>query len=453
MAPPISTHVPVQPRDRHAQASSGCPLSSFGLIADRPQCDSIYRDALTDLRDHPDEALAVYVHVPFCHVRCLYCACDTTITHSEEKVDAYLDSLEREFSLVTDLCGRGRRIEQLYIGGGTPNHLNEPQLARLMEIVDRHFTLAPDASTAIECNPRHASAGQLELIHGLGFRQISFGVQDLNADVQRAIGRMQSLGMVRDVYLNARDTGFETITLDLIYGLPFQTPDGFQNTLDHVVELAPDRISCFSYAHDPVKRPHQHAINSAHLPSPGEKLALFQRAVKTFSAAGYQWIGLDLFACPQDELSQAQADGRLYRNAIGYAPLPRKQVLAFGPSGMGEVQGVLVRNESNLRVWEARLEAGELPLSEGRRLSEDEQRRREALVHLMCNLHLPANASATFKEEYAHLRRHADQGLLVVTDEGIRLTPEGRYLLHGLCLEIDGTLDWKTTDWSTLSLP
>lgn len=453
MAPPLPPNLPLDLLERFGHLPPGCTLPSASMCGDEAFCDSHYIEALTALRSRPEERVAVYVHVPFCHVRCLYCACNTTITHSEEKVDQYLDALDREMTLVTDIIGRGRLTDQLHVGGGTPNHLNEPQLARLVEIVERHFGIDHNACTSIECNPRRTSAGQLDLLYGLGFRRVSFGVQDLNADVQRAIGRVQSLDMVRDVFLTARDTGFESINLDLIYGLPFQSPEGFQATLDQIVELGPDRIACFSYAHDPVSRPHQHAINADHLPTTAEKLALFHQAVQSFSAAGYRWVGLDVFARESDELTSAQDERRLYRNAIGYTPMPAKQVLAFGPSGIGEVGGTLVQNAPDLKTWEKCLSSGVLPVAWGRRLTEEDRRRREAILYLMCNLELPASSAQGIEHEYANLCRNGGQGLLEVTEDGIRVTPEGRYLLHGLCVEQDSSVDWGSTQWRATAGP
>ncbi len=421
-------------------------------MGDRSFNDAQYREVLTDLRQRPEEQLAVYVHVPFCHVRCLYCACDTTVTHSVEKVDRYLDALEREMVMVIDCIGRGRKVDQLHVGGGTPNHLNEPQLARLMEIVERHFQISPDACTSIECNPRRASAGQLELLYGLGFRRISFGVQDLNADVQRAIGRVQSLNMVRDVFQTARDTGFQSINLDLVYGLPFQTKQGFQSTLNQILDLSPDRVACFSYAHDPSSRPHQHAINTDYLPSAAEKLALFHDAVRSFTDAGYRWVGLDVFVRESDELANAQAEGRLHRNAIGYTPMPAKQVLAFGPSGIGEIGGALVQNESVLESWHDALKNGKFPVAWGRRLSQADRRRREAILYLMCNLRLPASSAADLEWDYERLCDNAEHGLVEVSSEGIRVTSEGRYLLRDLCAEQDAFVEWGSCQWR-LGLP
>jgi oxygen-independent coproporphyrinogen-3 oxidase len=445
--------MPLELLERFGHLPTGCALSASQIGGDASFSELSYKDALTGLRTHPGEHLAVYVHVPFCHVRCFYCACTTTINHSEEKVDQYLDALEREMVLVTDIIGRGRVTDQLHVGGGTPNHLNESQLARLIEIVERHFHIDDHACTSIECNPRRTSAGQLDLIYGLGFKRISFGVQDLNSDVQRAIGRVQSLDMVRDVFLTARDTGFDSINLDLIYGLPFQTRDGFQATLDQIVELGPDRIACFSYTHDPISRPHQHAISVDHLPSATEKLALFHQAVQSFSAAGYRWVGLDVFAREADELTSAQDERRLYCNAIGYTPMPAKQVLAFGPSGIGEVGGALVQNAPDLMTWQQRVNAGRLPVAWGRRLSDQDRRRREAILYLMCNLELPAASAQGLEREYESLCRNGGGGLLEVTDDGIRVTPEGRYLLHGLCVEQDASVDWGSAQWRATAGP
>lgn len=440
----LTSKLPLELLERHGHAPLSCGSASSPLLGDSTFSDAEYRNVLTELRQRPQEALAIYVHVPFCHVRCLYCACDTTVTHSLEKVDHYLDALESELSLVTDSIGRGRLVNQLHVGGGTPNHLNEPQLARLVEIIERYFCIAPDACTSIECNPRRASAGQLELLYGLGFRRISFGVQDLNADVQRAIGRVQSLDMVRDVFLTARETGFHSINLDLVYGLPFQTRQGFQSTLQHILALSPDRVACFSYTHDPATRPHQHAINTDHLPSAAEKLALFHDAVHAFTEAGYRWVGLDVFVRETDELANAQTEGRLHHNAIGYTPLPSKQVLAFGPSGIGEVGGVLVQNEPDLKTWQTRLDHYQLPVAWGRRLNDTDRRRREAILSLMCNLQLPANLAADLAQDYDRLREHIAQGLVEMSDDGIRVTDEGRYLLRHLCAEQDAFLELDT---------
>lgn len=398
---------------------------------------SEYADALDAVGSRPAEPLAIYIHIPFCPVRCLYCACNTTITHNSEKIDRYLDALENEVDLVATHVGRNRKVAQLHIGGGTPNYLDDSQLARLYEIVERRFKIDADTRTSIECNPRRASAGQFELLQGLGFRQISLGVQDLEPNVQRAIGRIQSSDLVHDVYWTAREAGFECINLDLVYGLPYQNAKGFEQTLKSIVDLAPNRVSCYSYIHLPDTRPHQHAIHVDQLPNAIEKLRLFRSAVQAFTQSGYNWIGLDCFARENDELSIAQAAGRLNRNCIGYTAVPTQHLIAFGMSGIGEVDGAFVQNDTRLKRWSELVLAGELPIAWGHRPSEADRRRRDAILHLMCNLELPASFAPGLEEEYERLCTAAGQGIVEVTPHAVRITPHGRYFLRSLWSDHD----------------
>ena len=408
---------------------------------------SQYGDALSALSQRAEEPLALYVHVPFCPVRCLYCACHTTVTHDFERIDRYLDSLERELDLVLERLGSGRALEQLHLGGGTPNYLTDSQLVRLMGMIERRFRLSSSAATTIECNPRRTSANQLELLQGLGFKGLSFGVQDLNLSVQRAIGRINSLELVRDVCANARDAGFQTINLDLIYGLPEQTEASFLETLEAVVDLGPDRVRCYSYSHRPATRPHQYAMESWHLPSPEEKLALLHEAVDRFTAAGYEWIGVDCFVRPGDELSVAQSAKRLRHNCIGYTGSGAQHLIAVGMSALGEVDGAFVQNEPALKPWATALEAGKLPVAWGHRLSEGDQRRRRALQHLMCNLELPVALAEGLEEEVRRLRECSQHGLVEFTPEAIRITPRGRYFLRSLCTQHALSVAWNSNQW------
>jgi len=408
---------------------------------------SQYGEALSAVSRRDDEALALYVHVPFCPVRCLYCACHTTVTHDFERIDRYLDSLERELDLVLERLGKGRELQQLHLGGGTPNYLTDSQLVRLMGMVEERFRIAPGASTSIECNPRRTSANQLELLHGLGFKGLSFGVQDLNPSVQRAIGRINSLDLVCDVCSNARDAGFETISLDLIYGLPEQTEASFLQTLEAVVDIVPDRVRCYSYSHRPVTRPHQYAIESSELPSPEEKLSLLHEAVDCFTSAGYHWIGVDCFARPDDELSIAQSAKRLRHNCIGYTSSSAQHLIAVGMSALGEVDGAFVQNESELKPWRTALETGTLPVAWGHRLSEGDLRRRQALQHLMCNLELPATFAKGLEEDYERLCGCSEHGLVEVDSDCIRITPRGRYFLRSLCSQHALSVAWNSNQW------
>jgi len=407
-----------------------------------------YEAALRAVGQRPDETLALYVHIPFCPGRCLYCGCNTTITHDSGHIDRYLDTLEREMAMVAEHVDGGRDVLQLHLGGGTPNYLNDAQLTRLTEMLECRFRILPETEQSIECDPRRTSAGQLELLHALGYRRITLGVQDLEPDVQRAIGRIQSIELVRDVYWLAREFGFETIGFDLIYGLPKQTEESFQKTLEAVVEMAPDRVTCFGYSRITDSGPHQHAIDVHQLPSARDRQVLFHEAVQTFTSSGYTWIGLDAFALDTDELTLAQEDRRLQRNCIGYTAAQAAHMLGFGTSAVGEVDGSCVQNEPDLQAWISRVQAGELPIAHGHRLSELDRRRRDAIGHMICNLELPEDlAAGCLDDEYARLAKFADDGLVEVGQDRLRITPTGRYFLRTLCSEHDAYFAWDRARW------
>lgn len=413
---------------------------------------SEYRNALKTIASRRDEAISVYIHIPFCPVRCLYCGCNTTVTHSSERIDHYLDHLEREMALVCDLIGDKRELLHLHLGGGTPNYLNDAQLVRVMEMVDRHFRILGETDTSIECNPRRASVGQLTLLRGLGFRRISFGVQDLQPQVQKAIGRIQSAEMVRDVYGMAREAGFECIGFDLVYGLPYQTAKSFQATIDEIIDLGPDRVACFPYAHIPEQRPHQHAIDSARLPSKLDRLTLFHHAVSRFTRSGYSWIGLDSFVLDTDELAVAQEQGRLGRNCVDYTTAPADQLISFGMGAIGDIDGLLVQNHDSIAAWQNAVAEGQLPVANGHRLDESERLRRATIVQFICNLKVPvALARMGLPREYARRDEYLDYGLIEIDEEYIRITPRGRYYLHSLCIDPTTPLHEDNALWPLLS--
>ena len=407
-----------------------------------------YADALRDIAQHPDETLSLYIHIPFCPGRCLYCACNTTVTHDTGWIDRYLEAIDQEMALINQHLQGQHDVLQLHLAGGTPNYLNDSQLTRLTEIIERRFRIIPDTDLSIECDPRRASAGQLDLLHALGYRRVTFGVQDLDPQVQRAIGRMQSIDLIRDVYAMARETGFEAIGFDLIYGLPEQTEASFQDTLDAIVELAPDRVSCFGYARTTARGTHQYAIDAHRLPSATDRQVLFHRAVNTLTAAGYAWIGLDAFALDTDELAIAQEEGRLRRNCIGYTGIETDHMLGFGSAAIGDVNGLCVQNEVEIDAWTARVQRGELPVTSGHRVSDRDRRRRDAIEHMICNLELPAEiAAGCLDDEYARLASYASDGLVQVEPDRLRITPSGRYFLRTLCSEHGAYFEWDRSRW------
>ncbi len=408
-----------------------------------------YRAALREVAGRPAETLSLYVHLPFCAARCHYCGCNAVVTRRTEVVDRYLDRLERELDLVLETLGRGRELVQLHWGGGTPNFLDQPQRHRLVERLERDFRFSPVAERSIELDPRLVTPGQIADLKALGFNRVSLGVQDLVPEVQEAIGRLQPMALVAAVVDEVRKAGFDSLNLDLIYGLPRQSLPGFRGTLEQVLGLAPDRLALFGYAHVPEMRAHQKQISVADLPAGYGKFQLFETAVRTFEAWGYQWIGLDHFARPTDELAQAAAERRLHRNFMGYTLKPADHLLAIGMSGIGDVAGRFIQLDPKLGSYEKTVDGGELPVTRGHHLSEDDRRRRTAIMHLMCNLELPYDlpleAGGTprtmFGEELERVERHAAEGLVVVEADRIVVTPTGRYFIRNLCMELDAHLE------------
>lgn len=403
-----------------------------------------YRGALEIAARDPAEPISLYIHLPFCPLRCLYCGCNVIITRRRDALEAYIARLAMELDLVTEVLGRGRVVSQLHLGGGTPNYLDDAQLERLWDIIADRFTLAPDADTAVEADPRLASPSQLARLRTLGFRRISFGVQDLDPVVQRAIGRVQPLAAVSETMRAAREAGFESINFDIIYGLPEQTPERFRRSIDAVVELAPERVACFGYAHVPAARPHQRALARYPMPDAAERLTLNRIAIEGLTGAGYIWIGLDHFARPADPLAEAARAGRLHRNFNGYTTMPAAHLVAAGMSAIGEVAGCLVQNESDLARWHAAIERGELATVRGHRLTEDDRRRRAAIMSLMCDLAVPLRLVQEIDGAMERLKPFVTDGLLHWRGDRAVVTPVGRYFLRSIAATFDAYL--VTTD-------
>jgi oxygen-independent coproporphyrinogen-3 oxidase len=397
---------------------------------------SAYRDALAVAGADPGATFSLYVHLPFCPRRCLYCGCNVVITRRRGALEAYLDRLEQEVELVVRVIGERRRVTQLHLGGGTPNYLDDVELERLWRILDRPFDLAAATDTSIEVDPRLGAAEQLARLSALGFRRVSFGVQDLDSQVQQAIGRVQPLYMVRHAIESARTAGFAGVSLDLIYGLPEQTVETFGRTLDAIVELAPDRVACFGYAHVPTMYPHERALERYHLPDPQQRFALQRLAAERLTGAGYTWIGLDHFAAAHDELSIAAAEGKLHRNFNGYTTMPADHLLGLGMSAIGEVAGTLVQNAADLAEWHARIDRGDLATVRGHRLTDDDRRRRAAIQSLMSNLELPLSLIEPC-DGLSSLLAFAQDGLIDLRDDRLVVTPIGRYFLRTLCTAFD----------------
>jgi oxygen-independent coproporphyrinogen-3 oxidase len=382
--------------------------------------------------------IALYVHLPFCASRCLYCGCNATVTTRAEIVDRYLARLEREMDMVAQAIGGRPRIAEMHWGGGTPNFLTDGQVEALFGMLERRFGLDARTECSVEADPRLVTREQLATFRRLGFSRISFGVQDLDAVVQEAIGRVQPASLVRQVVEDARAAGFGGINVDLIYGLPHQTPERFARTVDEAIALEPDRVACFGYAHVPWMRPHQKRIDEAALPGAAGRFALFRDAVIRFTDAGYAWIGIDHFALPSDPLALAADAGRLHRNFMGYTTRSGEQLLGLGTSAISELGGRFVQNEPELGGWQRAIDAGRLPVARGHVLSDDDRARGAAIAHLMCNAELPFDLFVgdvdALVDRYEQL---ADDGLLTFEVDRVAVTPLGRFFLRNMAFALD----------------
>lgn len=396
-----------------------------------------------------DEPLSLYLHIPFCESRCAYCGCAVVATKKRDVAATYLEYLSRELTMLAGALGGRRRVVQYHWGGGTPTYLTVAQIARLDGLVRRHFDVAPDAEQAVEIDPRVTSREQLTLLRLLGFNRLSFGVQDFAEAVQQAIHRHQSETDTRALYWFAREAGFGSINFDLVYGLPRQTVPSFERTLASVTEMLPDRIAVYSYAHVPWLRPNQKVIDPLDLPDADAKRALLGSAIDAFTAAGYDPIGMDHFALPDDDLALAARERRLHRNFMGYTTRPAADSVALGVSAIGDVRGTFAQNHKTLARYYQALDAGRFPIERGYALTDDDRVRRYVITELMCNFHLDlAHVRARFgvtpgeyfAAELAALRAPegpVSDGLLDISADALTVTPRGRLFVRNICMAFD----------------
>jgi oxygen-independent coproporphyrinogen-3 oxidase len=393
--------------------------------------------------------LSLYMHLPFCANLCYYCGCNKVITKDRSRSARYVRTLAREMAMVAQHIGPLRRVTQLHWGGGTPTFLAHDEMRAVMAATREHFDLTRDAEISVELDPRHADDATLEVLAGIGFNRASLGIQDFDREVQRAVHRIQSVEDTRRVVDTARRLGFESISFDLIYGLPHQRTETFNATLDRVLEMAPDRLSVYSYAHLPHLFKPQRRIDLLALPTVDEKLDLLAMTVERLVAEGYVYIGMDHFARPDDALAIAQREGRLQRNFQGYSTHADCDMLAFGVSAISRVGDVYAQNEKDLDAYYARIDAGELAVLRGMSLTPDDHVRRALIGELMCGFELNmrtfgARHGLDFKRTFAdELRRLApleEAGLVRVGDERIVITPQGRLLVRRIAMVFDAHL-------------
>lgn len=398
--------------------------------------------------DQPMRPLSLYFHLPFCDTVCFYCACNKVITKNRAHAAPYLQHVFREIALQGALFDHARRVDQLHWGGGTPTFISHEQMRALMETTRKHFNLRDDdtGEYSIEIDPREVKTDTVALLRELGFNRMSLGVQDFEPRVQRAVNRIQGEGETLAVLESARDHGFKSVNMDLIYGLPLQTVESFARTLDRIVAAGPDRLSVFNYAHLPELFKTQRQIKAEDLPSPQAKLDILQLTIERLTGAGYVYIGMDHFARPDDELAVAQREGTLYRNFQGYSTHADADLVGIGVTSIGKVGDSYSQNERTLETYASALDAGRLPIMRGITLTADDKLRREVITQLICHFRLSFGAiegkyhvtfSDYFAQELEDLAAMQADGLLEVDAQGIIVRPVGMLLIRNICMVFD----------------
>jgi len=392
------------------------------------------------------EPLSIYVHLPYCAELCLFCGCNVVISRSPDRMRAYVDRLLREFESVARSGIGARAVRQYHWGGGTPTQLPLAEMQRVQAAFERAFHLAPDAEVAIEVDPRVTSSEQIAWLASRGFNRVSMGVQDFDPDVQREIKREQSEEQTRAVIDAARAHGIRSVNVDLIYGLPRQTPASFARTIERVLDIRPERVALFHYAHVPWMKKHQTALETELAPSSETKLTIFLEAIEAFRAAGYVYIGLDHFALPDDELARAFERRELQRNFMGYTTRRGTDMVSLGVSSIGDVDGAYLQNAPKEAEYLAAVDAQGFATQRGHALDADDLLRRDVILGLMCNGVLEKAGierahgivfDEYFARELAALRPLADDGLVRLDADALRLTALGQLLMRNVALPFD----------------
>jgi len=392
--------------------------------------------------------LSLYFHLPFCDTICYYCGCNKVITKDRTKAEPYLQRLHKEIAMQAALFDPHRKVNQLHWGGGTPTFISHDQMRELMQVTRQHFNLHDDDSGeySIEIDPREVTRESIKVLREIGFNRMSLGIQDFNPQVQKAVNRIQSETQTLTAIEGAREEGFKSISVDLIYGLPFQTQASFIETLQKIIAISPDRISVFNYAHMPELFKPQRRINEIDLPLPSVKLAILKDTIEYLTAAGYVYIGMDHFAKPDDELAIAQQNGQLYRNFQGYATHADCDLIGLGISSIGTVGDSFAQNVKTLDEYADKIDAGQLALFRGVEIDQDDIIRRHAIMQLICHFELDmAKFSAQqkiifaeyFSDELNRLQTMQTDGLVDINQDKIQVTAKGRLLIRNICMVFD----------------
>jgi oxygen-independent coproporphyrinogen-3 oxidase len=401
-------------------------------------------DATTDV--------SLYFHLPYCDTLCYFCGCNMIITQNRGRIHDYVTYVKKEIDLLRKYISPNRKVSQLHWGGGTPTHLNPDEIAELASYINSSFTVNPHSENSCEIDPRGLTRAHLEALRNNGFNRISMGVQDFNLEVQTAVNRVQPEDMTRQVVDWVRELGFYSINLDLIYGLPFQTVESFAATVDKIIDISPDRIAVFNYAHVPWMKKHMSLINADDIPSADVKLQILKMTIEKLVSAGYQSIGMDHFAKPNDELSIAFKEKKLYRNFQGYSTNAGLDLYAFGITGISQLQNIYAQNLKTEKEYCAAIDNGILPISKGYRLNEDDHIRRFVIMRLMCDFELDFSVvekkfnidfSKYFAAGISGLKDFLDEGLVNIENNVLTVTKTGQLLIRNIAMNFDGYIERK----------
>lgn len=404
-----------------------------------------YPDFVRAAGQYPERNLSLYVHIPFCHKLCYYCGCNKVITRHQHKADEYLDHLEQEIKAQAPLF-KHRLVTQLHWGGGTPTYLDEAQTRRLMAMLREHFHFAEEGEFSIEVDPREIAITMLDVLRDVGFNRISLGVQDFNKDVQVAVNREQDNDFIKAMLERARELGFRSSNLDLIYGLPHQDRASFHHTLEEVLKTDPARLSIFNYAHLPSRFAAQRKLKEVDMPAPQEKLAMLQDTIAFLTGQGYQFIGMDHFAKPDDELAVAQREGKLHRNFQGYTTQGDCDLLGLGVSSISMIGDAYSQNQKELKAYYAQVAELGHAQWKGCSLNQDDLIRREVIKRLICDFRLNFAAveqahGLNFREYFADdlklLQTFINDGLVRMTEDGLEVSSTGQLLIRNICMCFD----------------
>jgi coproporphyrinogen dehydrogenase len=411
-----------------------------------------YEKALNLVLNDNDKPVSLYVHIPFCNVICYYCGCNKVITKDTQKADEYLTYLEKEMALLKPHLHGKHKLAQLHFGGGTPTFLSDEQLERVFAMIREHFELLPDGEYSIEIDPRKVSRESVFKLAQLGFNRMSVGIQDFDPKVQAAVNRIQTVEETKNVIDAAREAGFKSISVDLIYGLPHQSVESIKPTLDTVLSLNPDRLALYHYAHLPHIFKPQRRIDTNAVPSSEEKLDILQYAVHLLDKRGYVFIGMDHFAKPEDELAIALKEGRLQRNFQGYSTYADCDLVAIGVSSIGKIGHSYIQNQRLLDDYYADLDANKLPVMRGFELRHDDVLRRQLIQDLMCRFALElsdydVDFATYFAEELPELDKMASLGLIEwnTVSGSLKVTPKGRFVIRNIAMIFDYYLRHQET--------